>query len=526
MKLHFKPSLGNLLTRSNTILLVITVIGAFLRCMAYIYNDIPHGDINLDYAAAQGFMTNGRLVLPYITSHPYLNAQLTTGYPLDQHAPLWPLLGGLGAMLGENIYTTFKLVSLLAGILLIPLSYLALRKAYGELPALFASACIAISYILIDFSGNGSLYELHALLFMFFVLLIQTDHWLRSILLGILIGMAYLLNYQAVVTPLTLLLVYILRYGIGRKLLNAIPFLLASLVSALFVISPWLIRNLQVFGHSLFSVNIYYFLSKLDAPTHQELISGFLVTYWQVDQISVVSAFPKILFWTARNLTYFLGRIIILAPVVAVFVPWGAYSTFKQWRNHRVTDASLAIPALLGAHLAISCLWPVFKFRYFVPLMPLLIGLGAYGIFSVLHQSRVLIPVLTTSLAAFLLVGGITYVRVPTHTNYYDSNEFFHYRVGESEWQITERAFQEVALVLAQQPPGAVIGPISVIYYTHHLAVSNPGDPEMAKYFIGKHSIKYILDESSRKSFYDQFLRTNVIYGNNSYILLAIQGVK
>jgi hypothetical protein len=490
------------------------------------YNDIPHGDIYLDYAAAWGFASSGRLVLPYVSAHPYLKGQLEASYPLDQHAPLWPLLGGLGAMLGGNIYTTFKLISLLAGISLIPLSYLALRKAYGETPALFASAYVAVSYILIDFSGNGSLYEFHALLFVLFVLLIQTDDWLRSILLGILIGLAYLLNYQAVVAPLALVAVYISRYGLGKRLLKASPFLLASLVSALLVISPWLIRNFLIFGHPLYSVNIYHFPWKLGASSYQEMIDGFLVTHWQLDQITFASALPQILFWTARNLAYFLGRIVVLAPIAAVFLPWGAYYTFKQWRRNLVTDAALAIPALLGAHLAICCLWPVFKFRYFVPMMPLLIGLGVYGIFGFLRQSRALMPVLTASLAVLLIVGGITYVRVPTHTNYYDSNEFFHYRVGENEWQITQRAFQEVALVLAQQPPGAVIGEIPVLYYTHRLAVSNPGDPEVTKYFIEKHAVKYILDESARKSFYDQFLSTDVIYDNDSFILLAVEGIR
>jgi len=526
MKLLSKLAAGLSLKSNYPILLIITLLGAILRGAAYMYNDIPHGDIYLDYATAWGFVTSGRLVLPYISAHPYLMGQLEASYPLDQHAPLWPLLGGLGAMLGVNIYTTFKLISLLAGISLVPISYLALCKAYGETPALFTSACIALSYILIDFSGNGSLYELHALLFMLFVLLIQTDNWLRSILIGVLIGLAYLLNYQAVVAPLVLVVIYICQYGIGRRLLNATPFLLASLACALLVISPWLIRNLQVFGHPLYNVNIYHFPWKLGASSYQELIDGLLVTQWQMDQISVASAIPKILFWASRNLAYFLGRIIVLAPVVAVFVPWGAYSTFKQWRNRLVTDTALAIPLLLGAHLAISCLWPVFKFRYFVPLMPLVIGLSAYGIFSALRYSRVLIPVLAASLAAFLLVGGITYVRVPTHTNYYDSNEFFHYRVGESEWQITERAFQDAALVLAQQPPGAVIASIPVVYYTHRFAVSNPGDPEIAKYFIEKHSVKYILDESSRVGFYDQFLRTDVIYDNDSFVLLAILGAK
>ena len=118
---------------------MITLIGALLRLAALIFNDLPRGVINLDYAAAWNLSTNGRLMLPFVAPRPYPSAQLGFGFPYEQ-PPLAALLGYLGANITGNIYLAFKLITLVSGILLIPLSYVAFRKPFLDLPALFSSA--------------------------------------------------------------------------------------------------------------------------------------------------------------------------------------------------------------------------------------------------------------------------------------------------------------------------------------------------------------------------------------------------
>ena len=205
--------------RPHHYLIMITLIGALLRLAAFIFNDLPHGDINLDYAAAWNLSTNGRLMLPFVAPRPYPSAQLGFGFPYEQHPPLWPILGYLGATITGNIYLAFKLITLVSGILLIPLSYVAFRKAFGDLPALFSSVLIAFTYVLIDFSGNGSLYILHAFLILVFVFLAgKPERPLNAILLGIVAGLAYLLNYQAIVVLGALIVVYLYQFGYGKQL--------------------------------------------------------------------------------------------------------------------------------------------------------------------------------------------------------------------------------------------------------------------------------------------------------------------
>lgn len=69
---------------------MITLIGALLRLAALIYNDLPRGVINLDYAAAWNLSTNGRLMLPFIALRPYPSAQLGFGFPYEQPPPCGP----------------------------------------------------------------------------------------------------------------------------------------------------------------------------------------------------------------------------------------------------------------------------------------------------------------------------------------------------------------------------------------------------------------------------------------------------
>ena len=123
VKAYFSPT--------TLYLIFITLIGAILRLFAYQYNDIPHGDINLDYAAGLSFLRTGELTLPLISARPYLEAQLENGIPLDQHAPLWAMMGGWSARFIGDVFTAFKLHSLCVGIIIIPISHLVFSRAFG-----------------------------------------------------------------------------------------------------------------------------------------------------------------------------------------------------------------------------------------------------------------------------------------------------------------------------------------------------------------------------------------------------------
>ena len=122
--------------------------------------------------------------------------------------------------------------------------------------ALFATVCTTISYILIDYSGNGSLYMLQTLFMLLFI------HWnteltnyKNGIYLGIVMGLGYLTNYQMVILPFGLMfytLYLILTKTATRERITYTG--IAYLVSLL-VITSWLIRNYTLFGDPLYNVN-------------------------------------------------------------------------------------------------------------------------------------------------------------------------------------------------------------------------------------------------------------------------------
>ena len=500
--------------------------GVVLRYLSFSYNDLPHGDINLDYAAAWSFKNTGRLMIPIVAPRPYPSDGSNFGYPLDQHAPLWPLIGGLGSMVFGDIFLTFKIFTLVAGILVIPVSYLAFKKPFGEGPAILASGIISFTYLLIDYSGNGSLYIVHALLFLVFVLVSHKPERLtNAILLGILAGLAYLLNYQAVIVIGALVVLFGIRYKQIQQLRPLALALSASLSIAFLVISPWLIRNFQIFGSPFFSVNYGYFLSSLGIPSRSTLSNGALVYERIWSQFQISTGIRTVLVWILRNSVYFIIRILILAPVTSIFA---LLMSIHLQRRRNLVDRSggfWSVLLLLGFHVLLSCLWPVFKFRYFVPVMPLVIGLGSFGIYDLIRQKGVRIGIIRVCITGLLAVNILTYVRVPSHTNYYDSNELFHWRTGEVEWQEQIRSLRLATQEMNLQRNDAVIGDIPVFYFTHAPIVRavEIQDQEIIQELIKQYDVRYVVDVIERESFYGKFIPGEIIYRDQFHIVLEIK---
>lgn len=501
-------------------LVVITLIGIGLRIFSFNYNNLPHGDIHLDIAAGWGFLNHQELVLPYFTTHPYQSA---IGVPLDQHAPVWPVLGGMGATITDDVFLALKLASMMAGILLIPVAFYAFQKAFGQSPALLASSCISLSYLLVDYSGNGSLYILHALLFLLMIWFINTESMLNAVLIGSMIGIGYLLNYQTIVTIFALLGVYLVKFISTRDFkINTLNFLVTILV-ALLVTAPWLWRNFQIFGNPFYSTNPEFILTNLGVPVNIQLVGDAFIrnTEWAAVSLSQIPI--RIISWTARNLIYFLVRIIVLAPIISFFAFVGIGQMFFK-RNRSLPDAAWLTFWFFLFHLAISCLWPVFKFRYFVPILPLTFGLGSYGVFSILKSSMQLRLAVVSTLTAILAVNMITFIRVPSHTAYYDTNELITYRTGEAEWQVNERLLIDAASRVKGATNTPVIGGPNLFYYLNRPVVlaNNISDPLVIRYLTRKYRVEYIIDTNDRTWIYDTALDIEEIYQNKQYSVYKV----
>ncbi|MEX2033182.1 MAG: hypothetical protein WD889_01305, partial [Candidatus Colwellbacteria bacterium] len=156
------------------ILVAIVLSGLVLRGFSlYYWNQTPYHDVAADVRAAESFATNGTFQIGPPSDAPALYS-LGRGRFLDQHPILWPFLGAaLSFVSGINAFASLKILSLLSGLFAIFLGYVLGRRLINKDAGLTLAAFTSLSYILIDFSANGSLYAFHGALFLLWIFLVS-----------------------------------------------------------------------------------------------------------------------------------------------------------------------------------------------------------------------------------------------------------------------------------------------------------------------------------------------------------------
>lgn len=365
------------------------VLGIVLRFRAVDANAHPHGDVHLDAITLDHFSgPDGRLITPIERAADYReqdSSESYWGYPADQHPPLALFFARAFAVAptidGGDAYQALQRGSLVAGILLIvAVALLALRIARQH--AAFAVAATAGSFALADFSGNGAVYTLHAFFGVLALFAMRSRSAWASALCGGAIGLGYLTNYQALVfLPAAALAILVAecrghgwRQGLFRVLGLGLGFALVA--------APWWFRNLEVFGDPTYSVNPFYVnyrlggaLALVDAPRAGE--AGLLLTIAR-------PTFSELLGPLKSNLVVNARFVLSQAPWWVAALPLAAGAlVFALRRREDDAPGDARVPALALfalAHLAIMLLWPACKFRYFVPLAPLVALLAAIGL--------------------------------------------------------------------------------------------------------------------------------------------------
>jgi len=402
------------------LLYILIGIGIVLRILSVGWNVIPHGDITLDAKAAQAMYTHGNFQLSEDITRSQADQYLI------QHPPVWALLGA-GAMhlLHVDSFTALRLLSFLCGILILPLMYIISKKYLSKDTALLLTTLVGTSWLMIDFSGNGALYSLHTLLFLVWIYAVLHVKKYAPLVLGIVCSVAYLTNYQTIVLiPATVMMFLMHRTQMTKNIMLYLCVFFTC-------ISPWLIRNHMLFGEAFFghTINSGYLYIKAGVDTTDYI-------YTAEETLKVLTLiFTR---WLPFNMYFVARKLFILVPVL--FIPF-AYSFSEypfSWKHLRKVAPVLIL--FLG-HLAISTAWPVSKFRYFVPLFPLVLILGAYAVEHMHIRSRFQIKhILGASLVCNIAFSAITYFQIPTHTYYYDgaiTQDAFHGQ-GEIEYMIDQ----------------------------------------------------------------------------------------
>ena len=364
---------------SGRLLVVAVALGCALRLLALAWHTHPRGDVLLDVGVTRsleqgegfgaGFERGLALALDDRPVPPRDRA--------DQHAPLWPLLGVPLSALTGSPFAGLKLGSLLCGLALLLLTgkaaarLVAGTEAPRGLPGL-AVALVALSFVLSDYSGNGSLYIAQACVVLLLMLLLGAERP-RWTLLGLTLGAALLLNHQALVLLPVPALVLLAAAEPGRRGRAALAGAGAAAL-ALVLFLPWALRNAQVFGSPFYSANLFYPLSKAGVEPHLGLEDGLPVARF-VPPPLLEWLLPAERVWLPRNALYTFATGLVLWPGLGALVAAGALPLLAAARARR-DRGLLAALALLGVLLAVALAWPDIKLRYLVPITPLVVLLG------------------------------------------------------------------------------------------------------------------------------------------------------
>lgn len=379
---------------------------------------IIHGDIQVDASAAVSLVRYGQF-LTFEAGQDV--ADVSLGRPLAVHGPLWPMLGAI--LLNDDIegaYFALQALSFIGGLALIALTFLLTRRLLDEERAWIAAGLVSISAILIDYSGNGSLYAAQGVLTLLWALVAVAHPRRGALWLGVISGVALLLNLQCIIFfAATAILLLLSEKSLTKGIRRAIVPILVGLIVA----SPWLVRNVLLSGSPFFSSisNIYLYSKAGIDPGADGLYHIGSTELIRIITLSLTTWFPNNLYYVARKL-------LILAPVLSIIAMYGFIDVlFSRERFRKL----LPIFIILGFHVLLSTAWPVTKFRYFVPLLPFVFILGLEALPKKFRDVTV-----GATIIIMLFFAYLTYQSTPTHTYYYDgaiTQDPFHGK-GELEY--------------------------------------------------------------------------------------------
>lgn len=407
--------------RCVPILLAILLLGFLVRVQALRWNWFMHADAIDGVMGAATLLRDGRLAVFEGPSYPDPSVYVLPaegGEPLLQHAPLWSILGAAltGLRGGEaTMVATFlslRILSVVAGMLVILLSFLVTVRVLGDTTAsLAAAAWVAASYLLIDYAGNGAFFSLQAALYLLWILVaLRTPTLHRTIILGSLAGITYLLNFQAIIlVPAGVILLFVQGKGIHTMLLHSIVFLVFAGAFAF----PWFIRNAIVAGDAFAShaANMWYVYGKAGFQPSEDGVLHLTLD----DRFSIIAGVFHT--WLPYNLYYAARKLFVLAPITFLFFSYGLIDLlFSPSRLRR----ALPLVAVLAFHTLLSASWPVWKFRYFVPILPLIFLLALEELWHLPWVRQWKTLCVSVTLVVMLMFSILTYRALPTHTTYYD----------------------------------------------------------------------------------------------------------
>ncbi|MBU6415179.1 glycosyltransferase family 39 protein [Patescibacteria group bacterium] len=398
-------------------LLCILAAGAAIRYRSLSWNRYEHGDIALYGSAAESIVREGNFRVPFDLSSPHWYSVQKLGGRFYELYPLWSIIGAGGIKLVSlSGFQSLKLFSFLAGIALIAVSFFVGKAFANARVGMFCAACASFSYLLTDYSANGAFYGFQAMLYLLLVWILYRLQTLRHVLLaGVVMGLALLVNFQSVALVPAFVAFLFLEYR--RDLKKFFVFSLTGLGIVFVMFLPWLIREYILFG------NPFYFIEFAATYTWQKIgaltvIKDNVKMLVKSKELYLALLKKTLFFWLPHNLHYVNRKLFILTPMAYIGAWFLGIEAWFSGTNKEMIRKVALIFLVLFFHILLSVIFPIVKFRYFVPMVPLVFLAG--GIYFDMQKPRLRNILMAGTIILVLAGSWLTYRSVPSHTYYYD----------------------------------------------------------------------------------------------------------
>lgn len=289
-------------------------------------------------------------------------------------APVYPILIGIASFFTDSPVAPAVLVSILAGSLAVPLTYLLVRQSYGSREALIASV-IAIFFPHMVNSvlalGSENIYFLWIIGALIIAWKALTEN---SIILyaatGLLIGLGYLTRPEAIgYSVYFVLVIFVYDHWYKRSMVkNSLPRAAVLFLSFALLAAPYIIYLKSETGEWMVS-------GKAKINTIAAELEGTPVEN-EVPRSTTESARELLTFFLLNLVEVHKAFLVLLPPLLLLLVGLGLFNV--TWDRERLERElyliSICLITIVGYAAA------VVQMRYFLVLLPILFGWMARGI--------------------------------------------------------------------------------------------------------------------------------------------------
>lgn len=400
------------------LLFLILAIGVFMRWQAVSWNKYIHGDVSQYSEVSESLAKRHDTKMNYKEGEPYFYSVKEKGGKFYDMYPLLPFLGsGLVKIMGISGYAAIKIWSFIGGVLVLILTYFLGKKIGGDKVGLLSLTFASFSYLLIDFSGNGSIYSLQTAFYLaFIILLLNIKKLSDNVLLGIVIGFAVLTNYQSIILiPVYFIFLLVL---FKKDFVKILKWFFVGFIPAALVYLPWGVRNYLLFHDPFFTITFSYYWQKLGL---EKIITGDVFSYAPKprDYFEVVKR--TAFFWFPHNLYFINRKLFIFAPISYILFLFSAIEIFFINSFEKIKNL-IPIFLIIIFHIISGAIVPIFETRHFVPLMPFLFILASWYIFNFVSSHTLQKTIWISAVSATVIFSVLTYFSTPVHTYYYDGS--------------------------------------------------------------------------------------------------------